>query len=124
MQTAKHTMWIKQTMLMVGLIFAFCIYPLISQSHNLLFGYDANSSKLVAISWKASQVEKDDYYVHEILRELIELVDLNKAFLKDCGCCINDDHFSTPVFLKSDNYGILYILQLLKNKDPPAGVVF
>jgi hypothetical protein len=124
MQTAKHTIWIKQTMLMVGLIIAFCTYPLNSRSVNLSFGNDANSSKLHAITWKATQFEPDDYYVHEILRELVEVVNLKKAFLKDCGCCINDDDSSTPVFLKSDNYRILYILQLLKNKDPPVGVVF
>jgi hypothetical protein len=119
MQSSKKMISIKQPILIVWLFIAFCIFPLLSLSLNLSCGNDANSSKIEATTWIATQVEKDDDYVHPVLHEMIALIDLNKAFVKVCGCCIHDEKIIRSIFVKSDNYASLYVLQLLKNKDPP-----
>jgi len=119
MQTTQQNISLKQTLFRVLLLIAFCYNPLFAKSLNNYFIKFACDSKLNFICWIAIKVEKDDYYVHEILHVQFALIDLNKAFLKDSSCSIYNDKIRKSVFGKSYKYSILFVRQLLKNKDPP-----
>jgi hypothetical protein len=106
-----------------GILIAFYLYPFVGYILGGFSNSDAFNQKYFNRKNIGAKFTEDDSCAHPIFRENLALVNLNKDILKPSECCSYIDKTGKSDFGKSYNSSILFVRQLLNNKDPPEGGV-